>query len=594
MAAPGVPRRANPYEGHARGHVFVSDAWGDTSGSTANLAGLAGNDNAEEGGTDGAGADDGPSLPEPSEDNLVSLALRWWVGYKRRYSKRKRWFSSRLKRRKVDKEATSTLKNKDGKPSSLPRHEPGEPTEAYLAKIKDLVERRGIETPRAEVRFSDVRFTVQDREDPTQERVLLHKCGGTFAPASMVALMGPSGCGKTTLLDCIARKKTAPYEGEVTVNGEVLSDKDFRRITAYVPQGDYGHALSTVREELEFVTRMKNRYYGMLGTRQEGEVMRQRDIGALLDAVGLSKVADSYVGGALVRGISGGQRRRLTLCKGVMSDPTIMFMDEPTSGLSASDSERVVQACRLMVDAFNISIIMVIHQPKASTFRLFDTLLLMAEGRVAYFGPREGASEHFERALGVSMPVGVNPADYYLDMLTEGVEGADPDALTALYEEKQAELHNEENANGGDTAEERPDAEISPRDDRDSEEGGDTNGGAEHEVDKEDGEAGEEAAADAAASPPPLRPFSEIIAEQKAALRALPRSQRQPQGALFQTRMLLSREFRLLRRNWAELVVVVSNGLFLGFLIGALFLGIRGKTGEDGFATDFVQFQVSA
>ena len=58
--------------------------------------------------------------------------------------------------------------------------------------------------------------------------------------------------------------------------------------------------------------------------------------------------------------------------------------------------------------------------------------------------------------------------------------------------------------------------------------------------------------------------------------------------------MLLSREFRLLRRNWAELVVVVSNGLFLGFLIGALFLGIRGKTGEDGFATDFVQFQVSA
>ena len=148
-----------------------------------------------------------------------------------------------------------------------------------------------------------------------------------------------------------------------------------------------------MREELEFVTRMKNRYYGMLGTRQEGEVMRQRDIGALLDAVGLSKVADSYVGGALVRGISGGQRRRLTLCKGVMSDPTIMFMDEPTSGLSASDSERVVQACRLMVDAFNISIIMVIHQPKASTFRLFDTLLLMAEGRVTL--PARGR----ERAL---------------------------------------------------------------------------------------------------------------------------------------------------------------------------------------------------
>ena len=158
------------------------------------------------------------------------------------------------------------------------------------------------------IEFENVGLRIKDKAR-TQ---IIQDINGTFPPASLCALMGPSGCGKTTLVDCISGKKTAPYEGTVLVNGgevgTTLSRGHWSRLQSYVPQQDYGHPLSTVREEVEFVTRLRSDFYSRIAAQSGalGEELRRRDIAALLNAVGLAKVADTRVGGALVRGISGG------------------------------------------------------------------------------------------------------------------------------------------------------------------------------------------------------------------------------------------------------------------------------------------------
>jgi len=109
---------------------------------------------------------------------------------------------------------------------------------------------------------------------------------------------------------------------------------------------------------------------------------------SVLKQLGLSQVKDSKVGNALVRGISGGQRRRVTLGKGLMSGAFIMFCDEPTSGLSATDAEKCIKALKNTVTLTNKTIVVVIHQPRIEVCELFDELILMAAnpGRIVYNG----------------------------------------------------------------------------------------------------------------------------------------------------------------------------------------------------------------
>ena len=452
--------------------------------------------------------------------------------------------------------------------------------DAYVDASVALAEARGIESVPLRVEFKDICFKVKHREDPTKEVVLLHPASGVLEPGSLIAVMGPSGCGKTTLVDCISGKKTAPYEGTVLVNGgevgTTLSRGHWSRLQSYVPQQDYGHPLSTVREEVEFVTRLRSDFYSRIAAQSGalGEELRRRDIAALLNAVGLAKVADTRVGGALVRGISGGQRRRLTLCKGIMADPAIIFMDEPTSGLSASDSEKVIRVCRKICDenTFKLTICVILHQPKQSTFELFDTLFLMVDGKMAYAGPRAGAVAHVESALGHAMPAAVNPADWLLDMVTEDVEGANKDAVVDAFEKTKAAAT----------------AEIAG-DLGNCEEAAATGGG-----DDKGSEAPPARLQMASASKAQLevRPIEDLVEEREAQLKA--RACCGGHGGFwYQLKMLLARDLRLLFRNWAELVVVVSNGLFLGVLIGAIFLHIRNKTGPDGTAAAFIQYQIS-
>jgi len=284
----------------------------------------------------------------------------------------------------------------------------------------------------ASLTFKDLEFTASLPNG--ESKTILQPCSGHFEPGQLVAIMGPSGCGKSTLLDMLAMKKTSPYSGEVFVNGHARDPVLFRRIAAYVGQEYHMPAHWKVREALEFNANLKRQPNDRGSSRNN-----VRDfIDNLLEAFGLSSVADTYIGGAQVRGISGGQRRRVTLARGVAAQASILFCDEPTSGLSATDAELCMKALRVIAKRLNVLVLVVIHQPRREVARLFDTLVLLTSnpGRMAYCGPMAQASSYMA-ACGYPIPVQANPTDLYLDLLTPGAESDASDALVAAFATRQ-------------------------------------------------------------------------------------------------------------------------------------------------------------
>lgn len=282
--------------------------------------------------------------------------------------------------------------------------------------------------PPASLTFSELSFSVPASKG--EPKVILEPCSGHFDPAQMVALMGPSGCGKSTLLDMLAMKKTARYSGEVYVNGHLRNPATFQRIAAYVGQDDVMPAHWTVQEAVEFNVQLKQEHLS--------KHKRQEKVGTLLKAFGLDGVANTYIGGPQVRGISGGQRRRVSLARGIAAQASIMFCDEPTSGLSATDAELCVKGLRIIAKRLAVLVLVVIHQPRPEVAKLFDTLVLMTSGpgRMTYFGPMADALSYIQDA-GCRVPEHVNPADFLLDLVTPGSVHDSSEELAAVFHVRQ-------------------------------------------------------------------------------------------------------------------------------------------------------------
>lgn len=160
---------------------------------------------------------------------------------------------------------------------------------------------------------------------------------------------------------------------------------------------------------------------------------RKRRIEGLLDSFGLRNQANTIIGTPIQKGISGGQKRRVSVASQLITGPKILFLDEPTSGLDSAASLEVIAFVKGVARRNNVStifptisrspadrkqliVIASIHQPSTSTFQLFDKLVLLSGGKQHYFGPVDGVGSHFA-SLGFPMPRQVNPAEFLLDMM---------------------------------------------------------------------------------------------------------------------------------------------------------------------------------
>ena len=222
--------------------------------------------------------------------------------------------------------------------------------------------------------------------------------------------MGPSGSGKTTLLNTLARRSigSGSLTGTVLTNGKHLSRSSFRDISSYVEQEDALIGSLTVRETVEFSARLS----------LDSSVTKRERLGrvdSLLKAFGLTDQAHTLIGTPLRKGISGGQKRRASVAAQIITEPKIMFLDEPTSGLDSSASYEIISYLRSVGRRYNLIVVASIHQPSTLTFRLFDKLLLLSQGKMCYFGPLSDVITYFESG-GFPVPPHTNPAEHLLDI----------------------------------------------------------------------------------------------------------------------------------------------------------------------------------
>lgn len=209
----------------------------------------------------------------------------------------------------------------------------------------------------------------------------------TLHPGELVGLMGGSGAGKTTLLNAL-NGYCAPTAGRVLCNGEDLyaSYAQFLGHIAFVPQDDILHGDLTVGQALYYSARLR------LPADFSDEEIRRR-IATVSRQLGLEGTHDRPIGSPERKGISGGQRKRVSLAMELLTDPSLLFLDEPTSGLSSEDALVVMRLLRDLADSGR-TILLTVHQPGREAFRLLDALVVLsrdargrAPGRLVYFGP---------------------------------------------------------------------------------------------------------------------------------------------------------------------------------------------------------------
>jgi ABC-type multidrug transport system ATPase subunit len=288
-------------------------------------------------------------------------------------------------------------------------------------------------------------------QTPAGVKEVLADVWGVAQPGEMQALLGPSGAGKSTFMDILAlRKSVGTLSGRLLVNG-ARATKRFIKQTAYVPQEDNFVPTMTAWEVMNFYaevrcvlvllvaccllccscvcfTQPQTHRAATLSHRlhtpppknththththphaNKQKIILPRDwppqrrkerIREVLAEVGLAHAHRTIVGGALpgglmMRGLSGGERKRLAIATGILAAPSVLFLDEPTSGLDSFAALTVMGYLRRMVREQNHVVVASIHQPRSAIWLMFDAVTLLASGRLMYHGPRDGVAAWF-------------------------------------------------------------------------------------------------------------------------------------------------------------------------------------------------------
>ncbi|XP_076294941.1 brown isoform X2 [Lasioglossum baleicum] len=262
--------------------------------------------------------------------------------------------------------------------------------------------------------WKDISYTVQKKCNGglramfglqrTEYVTLLNGVGGIVNSGMLMAIMGPSGAGKTTLLATISRRVKGSATGEVLLNGKPIDTEQMIRISGFVPQVDLAVESLTVQEHMEFMACMK------MDRRVRASVRRHR-ITAMLAELSLTKCANCRLSA-----LSGGERRRVTLAVQLLTEPSILFCDEPTTGLDSYGALAVVRTLRQVAASGKI-VMCSVHQPASGLLDIFHEVLLLSGGKVAFQGSSADANEFFD-SLSLKCPPTFNSAEFYVSQLS--------------------------------------------------------------------------------------------------------------------------------------------------------------------------------
>ncbi|KAI1122767.1 P-loop containing nucleoside triphosphate hydrolase protein [Nemania abortiva] len=279
--------------------------------------------------------------------------------------------------------------------------------------------------PLQEVRAIDVgldKFALElDKRSalgkPLPTKIILQPITATFQAGMLNTIMGPSGSGKTSLLNMMAKRLNSTIgtkyrsTGRLLFNGASPSSSVIRSVVSYVCQDDDALLPSlTVRETLRFAAGLRLPSWM---TKQE-KYQRAEEV---LLKMGLKDCADNLIGSDLVKGISGGEKRRVSIAVQILTDPRILLLDEPTSGLDAFTASSIMEVLQGLANEGR-TIILTIHQARSDLFKSFGNVLLLARGgSPIYSGPAKDMLDYFS-SLHYRCPQHTNPADFALDLIT--------------------------------------------------------------------------------------------------------------------------------------------------------------------------------
>ncbi|KAG6637368.1 ABC transporter G family member 9 isoform X1 [Carya illinoinensis] len=264
------------------------------------------------------------------------------------------------------------------------------------------------------LKFMDVVYKIKpmkgglipQKKARSEEKMILKGITGMVQPGEILAMLGPSGSGKTTLLTALGGRLGGRLGGSITYNGKPFSNA-MKRNTGFVTQDDVLYPHLTVTETLAFTSllRLPNKF-----AKEE----KVQHAAAVITQLGLSKCKNSIIGGQFLRGVSGGERKRVSIGQEMLINPSLLLLDEPTSGLDSTTAQKIVSTLWELAKGGR-TIVMTIHQPSSKLFYMFDKILLLSEGNPLYFGRGSEAIEYFS-SIGYSPSVAMNPADFLLDL----------------------------------------------------------------------------------------------------------------------------------------------------------------------------------
>ncbi|KAK5061212.1 hypothetical protein LTR84_007754 [Exophiala bonariae] len=259
--------------------------------------------------------------------------------------------------------------------------------------------------------------------NPKVTKCIFEDINTTFEPGVLNVIMGPSGSGKSSCLNAMARRlydsSLVRYSisGRMLLNGSTATNEVVTSICSYVPQDDGGLLSSlTVRETLHFAAGL--RLPPFLSHKQKIERAE-----SVLLKLGLKDCADTLIGSDLVKGISGGEKRRVSIAVQILTDPRVLLLDEPTSGLDAFTAFSIIEVLKGLANEGR-TIIFSIHQPRSDMFSQFGGVLLLAKGGdVMYNGQASDMLSTFANQ-GHMCPESANPADFALDLVSRRSSGS--------------------------------------------------------------------------------------------------------------------------------------------------------------------------
>ncbi|TDH67029.1 hypothetical protein CCR75_009616 [Bremia lactucae] len=310
--------------------------------------------------------------------------------------------------------------------------------ERFYKKFDHLSRKINLQLPTPEVRFENLSYAVQVPAEvgshhtvgtqlasiftpwnkiPMTTKHALHPMSGIIKPGSMTLILANPGAGKSTFLKALAGKlqtsQTTETGGEILYSGLRGDDIDLVKLVGLVDQMDNHIPTLTVRETFKFADMCVN-------GRPEDQPEEMREIAALrtelfLHILGLENCADTVVGDALLRGVSGGERKRVTVGEVLVGGQSLFLCDEISTGLDSAATFDIVKSMRTWCKTLGGSVIVALLQPTPEVVEMFDDILMINEGHMVYHGPRTEILDYFS-GLGFTCPPRVDPADFLIEI----------------------------------------------------------------------------------------------------------------------------------------------------------------------------------